>query len=78
MQEEIIRTLPMRTPEGKINDEITKAKNRYRIYRDQANRIARRLTDAERHEGFARLMEISIHSPRAGGDHTCHSRIPYR
>lgn len=58
-QEEIIRTAPFRNPDGSLNDEITKAKNRYKIYRDQANRAARALTNAEKDEGFARLMATS-------------------
>lgn len=58
-QEEIIRTAPFRNPDGSLNDEITKAKNRYKIYRDQANRAARALANAEKDEGFARLMATS-------------------
>lgn len=58
-QEEIIRTAPLRNPDGSLNDEITKAKNRYKIYRDQANRAARALANAEKDEGFARLMATS-------------------
>ena len=52
-QEEIIRTAPVKS------DELTMAKNRYQIYRTQANRAARALMDAERSEGFARVMETS-------------------
>lgn len=52
-QEEIIRTAPAKS------DELTMAKNRYQIYRTQANRAARALMDAERSEGFARLMATS-------------------
>lgn len=52
-QEQIIRTAPV------PSDELTKAKNRYRIYRDQANRIARELGEMERNDGFARLMATS-------------------
>ena len=58
-QEEIIRTASFRNPDGSLNDEITKAKNRYKIYRDQANRAARALANAEKDEGFARLMATS-------------------
>ena len=52
-QEEIIRTAPIKS------DELTMAKNRYQIYRTQANRAARALMDAERSEGFARVMATS-------------------
>ena len=52
-QEEIIRTAPVKS------DELTMAKNRYQIYRTQANRAARALMDAERSEGFARVMATS-------------------
>ena len=55
-QEEIIRTAPMRNPDGSLNDEITKAKNRSKIYRDQANRAARALTAYERDDGFANIL----------------------
>ena len=41
-------------------DELTKARNRRNIYRTQANRAARALSDAERNEGFARLMATSL------------------
>ena len=54
--EEIIRTAPFRNPDGSLNDEITKAKNRYKIYRDQANRAARALTAYERDDGFAGIL----------------------
>lgn len=46
----------LRTATG---DELTKAKNRYQIYRTQANRLNRSLLAAERDEGFARLMATS-------------------
>lgn len=52
-QEEIIRTAPV------PSDDLTKAKNRYQIYRTQANRIARELAKTERNDGFARLMATS-------------------
>lgn len=52
-QEEIIRTAPIKS------DELTMAKNRHQIYRTQANRAARALMDAERSEGFARVMATS-------------------
>lgn len=55
-QEEIIRTAPFRNPDGSLNDEITKAKNRYKIYRDQANRLTRELLNYERDEGFAGIL----------------------
>lgn len=55
-QEEIIRTAPFRNPDGSLNDEINKAKNRYKIYRDQANRISRELLNYERDEGFAGIL----------------------
>lgn len=55
-QEEIIRTAPFRNEDGSLNDEITKAKNRYKIYRDQANRAARALTAYERDDGFANIL----------------------
>ncbi len=55
-QEKIIRTEPFRNPDGSLNDEITKAKNRYKIYRDQANRAARALTAYERDDGFASIL----------------------
>lgn len=55
-QEEIIRTAPFRNEDGSLNDEITKAKNRYKIYRDQANRAARALTAYERDDGFAGIL----------------------
>lgn len=46
----------LRTATG---DELTKAKNRYQIYRTQANRLNRALLAAEKDEGFARLMATS-------------------
>jgi len=52
-QEQIIRTAPV------PSDDLTKAKNRYRIYRTQANRIARELAEMEGNDGFARLMATS-------------------
>ena len=41
------------------SEELTKAKNRREIYRNQANRAARALNEAERENGFARLMATS-------------------
>lgn len=52
-QEQIIRTAPV------PSDDLTKAKNRYQIYRTQANRIARELAEMGRNDGFARLMATS-------------------
>ncbi len=52
-QDEIIRTAPT------DSEELTKAKNRRNIYRAQANRAARALAEAERNDGFARLMATS-------------------
>lgn len=53
-QQEIIKTAPIGS------DELTKAKNREKIYRTQANRAARALAAAERDDGFARLMATSL------------------
>ena len=55
-QNEIIRTAPFRNPDGSLNDELTKAKNRWQIYRKQADRYARELARAERAEGFAGML----------------------
>lgn len=52
-QDEIIRTAPANS------EELTKAKNRRNIYRAQANRAARAMAEAERNDGFARLMATS-------------------
>lgn len=49
-QAEIIRTAPVNS------EELTKAKNREKILRTQANRIARELSRMERAEGFAGIM----------------------
>jgi hypothetical protein len=50
-QEEILRTA--------TGDEITKTKNRIKIYRGQADRISRELLAMESDTGFARLMTTS-------------------
>ena len=55
-QDEIIKTAPFRNPDGSLNDELTKAKNRYQIYRKQADRYARELGRAERNQGFASIL----------------------
>ena len=52
-QEAIIKTADV------TSEELTKAKNRREIYRNQANRAARALNEAERENGFARLMATS-------------------
>ena len=58
-QDEIIKTAPTIREDGKPNEDLLKAKNRYKIYRQQANRIARELARYERSEGFAGLMATS-------------------
>ena len=55
-QDQIIKTAPFRNPDGSLNDELTKAKNRYQIYRKQADRYARELGRAERNQGFANIL----------------------
>lgn len=52
-QQEIIDT------EGTTADELTKAKNRLQILRSQAKRAEKKLLDAEKSEGFAKLMQTS-------------------
>ena len=58
-QDEIIRTAPFRNPDGSLNDELTKAKNRYQIYRKQADRYARELGRAERNMKTRTIIDLN-------------------
>lgn len=58
-QLQIIKTVDAVDEDGKTNKELTKAKNRWKIYRDQANRYSKILLATESEGGFARLMATS-------------------
>lgn len=58
-QWKIIKTVNAIGADGKTNNELTKAQNRWKIYRNQANRYSKILLATETDGGFARLMATS-------------------
>ena len=70
-QDEIIKTAPTIREDGKPNEDLLKAKNRYQIYRQQANRIARE-TEIKNLTDRLKVIGNTVEGTVQGGFHTGH------